>query len=428
MTFTPKDSKEIKQYQQELLKRFPGKRIEDIRKDIVERFKDEEYPKILIVTDMLLTGFDAPILQTMYLDKPLKEHRLLQAVARTNRPFGDLKTAGLIIDYVGILREFTKAIEDYAREDVAGVLLPIENLVDEFGRAMDKVMALFKDIPKDQFDRQALFRAFEAITTDSQTTKEFCQGYRQLRRLFELLGPHPVKLERRREYTWLTQVYNFYLRLTRQEYHRVSTLAKRFFPRTLEHVYRTTELSEIEQQYPIIPFDENYLRNLEAMIETREEQAANILFTLNHFVLVDRLKSPIYETLAERVERILELWKEKNKDYERIYNSAVQIVNEIGRLRNRQEQLGFSDLQYSILLALESRLGMDEELVQQSQELATILQQFIFKNWQTQQTARKKVAREIRKYLRKLNRSWGLEKEEFDQLHERIVESVMIYG
>ncbi|MFQ6120307.1 MAG: type I restriction endonuclease subunit R, partial [Methanosarcinales archaeon] len=75
----------------ETKEKYGFKDISDIRKDIIIKFKEEEFPRILIVTDMLLTGFDAPILQVMYLDKPLKEHRLLQAIARTNRPFKDLK-------------------------------------------------------------------------------------------------------------------------------------------------------------------------------------------------------------------------------------------------------------------------------------------------------------------------------------------------
>jgi len=63
---------------------------------------------------MLLTGFDAPILQTMYLDKPMKEHKLLQAIARTNRPYKDIKEAGLVIDYVGIDKNENGKIETKA--------------------------------------------------------------------------------------------------------------------------------------------------------------------------------------------------------------------------------------------------------------------------------------------------------------------------
>jgi len=86
MTFGEGDSEIIDEYRKELQAKYKNRDMKEIREEIIRRFKKEENPKILIVTDMLLTGFDAPVLQTMYLDKPLKGHRLLQAIARTNRP------------------------------------------------------------------------------------------------------------------------------------------------------------------------------------------------------------------------------------------------------------------------------------------------------------------------------------------------------
>ena len=217
MTYNPlKDQKEIQDYYKETVQQNHGKDIEDIRKETVTKFKEEPTPKILIVTDMLLTGFDAPILQTMYLDKPLKEHRLLQAIARTNRPFKDLKEAGLIIDYVGILKEFTRAFENYTKEDISGILINTDDLVKEFTQKLDETTALFADVPKDRYDRETMNKAFQTITSDEEHTKKFQANYKRLRKLFELLGPHPIKLEKLKDYAWLTQVYNFYLHETRQ--------------------------------------------------------------------------------------------------------------------------------------------------------------------------------------------------------------------
>jgi len=428
MTYTRTDPQEIQDYLKELTARYHGKQIEDIRKEIIDKYKEEDYPKILIVTDMLLTGFDVPILQTMYLDKPLKEHRLLQAIARTNRPYKDIKTAGLIIDYVGILKEFTRAFENYTKEDITGVLLPIDELAQDFTQTIDKTMTLFADVPKDQYDRQTMLKALETITTDSQNIKKFQQNYRHLRKLFELLGPHPIKLQKLKEYTWLTQVYTFYLRITRQEHYEETRLIQKYFPKTLKYVYKTTELNDIQRQYPTITFDADYLENLQEKAKTKEEKAANILFTLNRFILVDRHKNPIYETLTEKVERILKLWKEKTKDYEKIYNQAAQIVNEIKQLQSRQKQLGFTDLQYGALLNLEQKLGTDKNLTQDVKELTNQLQTQMFKGWQTQQTTRKTVEREVRKYLRKYIKQYNLNLTDLEQLYQKIMESVKTYG
>jgi type I restriction enzyme R subunit len=428
MTFNRTDPPEIQDCLKELTARYHGKEIEDIRKEIIEKYKEEDYPKILIVTDMLLTGFDAPILQTMYLDKPLKEHRLLQAIARTNRPYKDLKTAGLIIDYVGILKEFTRAFENYTKEDITGVLIDTNQLAQEFTQTIDETMKIFTEVPKDQYDRPTLLKALEAITANEQNTKTFRQNYRHLRRLFEILGPHEIKLQKLKEYTWLTQVYTFYIRETRQDQYEERRYVQKYFQKTLKYVYKTTELADIEKQYPTITFDENYLKNLQDKVKTKEEKAANILFTLNRFVIVDKQRNPIYETLTEKVERILKLWKEKTKDYEKIYTEGTQIIKEIAKLESRKTDLGFSDLQYSVLLTMEQNLGTDKNLTQDAKELTTFLQPHMFKGWQYQQTTRKTIEREIRKYLRKYIKQHKISLADMEQIYQKIVESVKTYG
>jgi type I restriction enzyme, R subunit len=87
------------------------RRDRDQEAALLERFRDPKDPlKILIVTAKLLTGFDAPILQALYLDKPLRDHTLLQAICRTNRPYGGTKTHGLIIDYLGVFDDLAQAL------------------------------------------------------------------------------------------------------------------------------------------------------------------------------------------------------------------------------------------------------------------------------------------------------------------------------
>jgi type I restriction enzyme R subunit len=428
MTYTRDDTQEIRDHLKEEIQRNHGKEIEDIRKDTIAKYKEEQTPKILIVKDMLLTGFDAPILQTMYLDQPLKEHRLLQAIARTNRPYKDLKEAGFIIDYVGILKEFTRAFENYTKEDITGILISIDDLTKEFTQKLDETTALFADVPRDQYDRQTMLKAFETITTNEQNTKKFLTNYKRLRKLFELLGPHPIKLEKLKDYTWLTQVYNYYLHETRQDLAKENALAHKYFQKTLKYIYKTTELADIDRQYPTIQFDADYLRNLQERVENKEEKAANILFTLNRFVIIDKRRNPVYETLAGKVERILKLWKEKTKDFEKIYNESAQILQEIQNLQARQKQLLFTDLQYAVLLSMEKTLGTSNDFTRDSQELTNILQPYLFKGWHYQHTARKSVERETRKYLRKYIRQNNLSLKSMEELYQKIIDSVKTYA
>ncbi len=428
MTFNRKDPKEIQSYHQELTARYQGQDDDVVRKEIVSSYKEQTQPKILIVTEMLLTGFDAPILQTMYLDKPLKEHRLLQAIARTNRPFKGLKEAGLILDYVGILKEFTRAFENYTKEDISGIIISTDELAKAFAEKMQLTIALFADVPKDRYDRQTMLQAFEIITIDEQNTKKFTKNYRELRRLFELLGPNPIKLEKLKDYSWLTQVYDYYLSKTRQDVSAEKRYAMQYFQKTLKYVYKTTELTDIEQQYPVIEFDADYLKNLQEKVKTKEERAANLLFTLNRFVIVDKQRTPIYESLAGKVERILQLWKKKTKDFEKIYNESAEIYQQIQQLRSRQKQLLFTDLQYSMLLTLEEALGSDDKLTQDTTKLSTLLRPNLFKGWQYQQTTKKNVERDVRRYLRKYIKQNNLTFNQLDLLYSKVMEKIQTYG
>lgn len=423
MTFNMKDPKPIREYFEELKEKYKGKEIEEIRKEIVDKFKEkEELPKILIVTDMLLTGFDAPILQTMYLDKPLKEHRLLQAIARTKRPYEDVKEAGLIIDYIGLFKELEKAFEIYSKEDIKGAIYDIDEMRKDFVNLMKKLLAMFEGLPKN-YEMPTLMKTFEILSSDDKKAKEFLKGYRKLRKFFELLGPDIIKAELYKEYRWISGIYVHYIRIVdrRKEVH---DNVREYFRRTINFVYATTEIGMLKENSPIIEFDENYIKNLEKKVKSREEKVANIVFTLNKFILVERHKNPVYERVVDKVERIVKMWKEKNKEFEKIYEEGVRIWKEINELDKRQKEMGLNKLEYSILLNLEEKFGKMPELIKDVKELVNKLQPHTFPNWIVQQTARKNVGREIRRFIWK----YGLTMEEREKLYKKLMESVENYA
>jgi type I restriction enzyme R subunit len=424
-TFEREDEKVIQQYVAEAKVRYGGKDIEDIRKAFIEKFKEEELPKIVIVTDMLLTGFDAPVLQVMYLDKLLKEHRLLQAVARTNRPYKDLKEAGVIIDYVGILKEFEKAFEMYSGEDIKGALFSYESVREDFVTLIKEVLKMLKAVPR-HYERETLLQAIEVLTSDEQTEKEFIEKYKNLRKTFELLGPDEIKLQYFEDYKWVSSIYAYYMKMINQKPAYEGDVQK-YYDKTIRFVHRATEIEKLERELPTLAFDKEYLEKLEERIKNRKEKAANILFTLNRLVLVERYRNPIYESLIERVERLLEMWREKTKDYEKIYTEGVKAIGEINNLFSRQKSLGFSNLEYSMLLEMEKRFKSDgfERIVK---ELSARLEKYMFFGWFNQVTIKKEVEREIRKLVRGMKGKYNLSIDEMNDLHEKLLESVKNYG
>ena len=121
---------------------------EDVTPKVVPRFLDPKDPlKFIIVCNKLLTGFDAPIEQAMYLDNPLTDHNLLQAIARTNRRYGNIKDHGLIVDYIGVSKKLDEALAAYRKEDVASAMHDYDELADLLRAAHREVMSLI-DIPR----------------------------------------------------------------------------------------------------------------------------------------------------------------------------------------------------------------------------------------------------------------------------------------
>jgi type I restriction enzyme R subunit len=156
MTYNYKDTGEIGEYLKEIRQKYgKTKEIKEIIDEIVTNFKQKELPKILIVTDMLITGFDCPQLQTIYLDKPLKDHLLLQTVARVNRPAKE-KEAGLIIDYVGVLEDYEKALAFYEKTDYTAIsqtFKDIHTFTQEFEKLLketEELVEIHKHLKKEE--------------------------------------------------------------------------------------------------------------------------------------------------------------------------------------------------------------------------------------------------------------------------------------
>jgi type I restriction enzyme R subunit len=203
---------------------------------------------------------------------------------------------------------------------------------------------------------------------------------------------------------------------------------KKYYDKTVRFIHKSTEIEELEDGLPVIEFDENYLQKLEEKVKSKEEKAANILFTLNRLVLVERHGNPIYESLVEKVERLLRLWKEKTKDYERLYSEGVELLNHMKELSNRQRGLNFSNLAYSMLLILEDKFGSGDGLVNDVRNLYEKLEKYTFPGWSTQTTVTKEVEREVRRFVRAYKKKYSLSFDDMNHIYDKLMESVKNYG
>jgi type I restriction enzyme R subunit len=180
-------------------------RNKDEEEKILDRFRDQNDPlKILIVTSKLLTGFDAPILQTMYLDKLMKDHTLLQAVCRTNRPYPQ-KTHGLIVDYIGVFDDIAKSLT-FDLKTIQRVITNISELRNKLPDAMKTCLAYFPKVDRAISGYEGLMAAQDCLP-DNETRDKFAGDYSYLSRLWEAISPDPILRDYKEDYRWLTQVY-----------------------------------------------------------------------------------------------------------------------------------------------------------------------------------------------------------------------------
>jgi len=184
----------------------PYERSRDEEERLLDRFRDPHDPlKLLLVTAKLLTGFDAPILQAMYLDKPLRDHTLLQAICRTNRTYGDKKTHGLIVDYLGVFDDVAKALE-FDEKGFRDVVSNIAGLKDQLGEAVQKCLAFFPGVDRTQTGYEGLMAAQECLP-NNDVRDTFAAEFSVLGKLWEAISPDPMLLAFETDYRWLSQVY-----------------------------------------------------------------------------------------------------------------------------------------------------------------------------------------------------------------------------
>ena len=169
-------------------------------KQVADDFKDPDHPlKVVVVRDMWLTGFDVPPLHTMYIDKPMRDHGLLQAIARVNRVFRD-KPGGLVVDYIGIGEDLRKALPRYAAKDVEDAMVPRPPGDLETAR---EARGALRVLPRPRVagpraswtrppGRRLLAQAHAKVVEDDEQTKRFLDEQSAFARLLALVNPDPA--------------------------------------------------------------------------------------------------------------------------------------------------------------------------------------------------------------------------------------------
>jgi type I restriction enzyme, R subunit len=242
---------------------------------------------------------DAPVLQAMYLDKPMRDHTLLQAITRTNRTYGDKKSFGLIVDYLGIFDDVAKSLE-FDEEGFRRVVSDIVNLKTKFPEAMQKCLAYFAGVDKNISGYEGLIVAQECLP-NNDVRDSFAANYSYLSSLWEAISPDPLLAEYESDYRWLSQVY-----VSVQPTSGAGALLWHSLgAKTIELIHQNVHVSAVRDD-----LDETILdaELLEAVLKTdNPDRKAKEL----QIKIVDRLRkhmgNPLYSKLSDRLEKLKEL-------------------------------------------------------------------------------------------------------------------------
>lgn len=226
------------------------RRDRDQEGKVLDYFRDPNSPlKLVIVTAKLLTGFDAPILQAMYLDKPMKDHTLLQAICRTNRTYDQGKTHGLIVDYIGIFDDVAKAL-DFDENSMRRIITNIEEIKKQLPALLKKCLSYFMCVDRTVEGWEGLMAAQECLPTNKEKDA-FAADYRVLNRAWDALSPDSFLNPYKVDYQWLSRVYES----VKPTDGRGGLIWASLGAKTIELVHQNVTVGEADEDMDILSMD-----------------------------------------------------------------------------------------------------------------------------------------------------------------------------
>lgn len=362
---------------------------------IIDDYNDlQSNLKFLIVTAKLLTGFDAPILQTMYLDKSLKDHTLLQAICRTNRLYPN-KTFGRIVDYFGVFDDAAKALQ-FDEESVQNIITNLSLLREKLPQAMQDTLSHFEGVDRTIKGFEGLEKAQNEIKDDKKKD-EFARDYKHLSRLWESLSPDRVLDVYQEDYKWLSQVFES-VRPPGDNLGKLLWISLGAQTTKLMHEgMKVGEVHTLEEYRLDADVIENIFNNPDPANAKKLEK-----------ILVKRLKKhggdPKFRSLSERLEALRDQAEqglitsiEFIKELCKLAKETVQAEKELEELiQEKTPQAALTEL--FIELKTDQTPAVVERIVN---DIDGIVRMVRFPGWQTTSSGEREVQQSLRKALLK---------------------------
>ena len=385
--------------------------------NLLNDFKNpEKDPKMVIVVDMLLTGFDVPCLHTMYFDKPMKGYSLAQAIARVNRVFKD-KPGGLIVDYIGIADNLRKSLRVYTMNTVDYILSDINKIIGLMKEKYDIVSSMFHGLNYSNWQSLSP-ETLAGLTTKAYTRlsnedikKRFVKNYLALKKLYALASPHFETIKIKNDLRFFEMIKKM---IVKYSIRRQSEISK-----DLEYEINQLISKSISAEEPVDVFsilkkdkpdismlDDSFLAQFEKM-EYKNFAAEVLMKIINDEIKARLRKNPIrYKSLYEMLLEIIEKYNIRLIDTSDVIEELIKIAKELKKTAEKgrtlelsDEELAFYDLLYSKIGSMET----SEEIKNVVKEIVSGLGPYIkVADWNKKDSIRAKIKMIVKKSLIKL--------------------------
>lgn len=379
----------------------------DAEEKLLDRFRDPNDPlQLLIVTSKLLTGFDAPILQAQYLDKPMKDHNLLQCICRTNRVFPE-KTHGLIVDYIGIFDDVASALA-FDEEAVRKVITNLDELKQELPERIQECLAFFTGVDRTIEGYEGLMLAQECLP-NNEKRDAFAAAFTIVSRLWEALSPDACLNPHEVDYRWLGQVYES----VKPASGNGKLLWHALGAKTIELIHKNTHLDAVTDDLDALIMDADLIEAVEEAKGRANRIAMKLIARLR-----GHANNPEFVKLGERLENLKERHEKGLDDSRKFLKEILKLARDVVAAEKETPQETPEEQAKAALTELFEEIRNDETPIIVERivnEIDEIVRKVRFDGWQATTAGERLVKKELRKIL--LSRKLHGDQELFDRAY-----------
>jgi len=353
--------------------------------------KPDSLPKILIVTEKLLTGYDAPVLYCIYLDKPMRDHVLLQAIARVNRPYedeqGQRKPGGFVLDFVGIFENLEKALAFDSR-DVQSVIEGLDVLQARFTTLMDRGRADYLQLTHGKTADKAAEAALEHFR-DEEPRQSYYRFFRELEDLYEILSPDAFLRPFIDDYNRLADLYA----LLRSAYEHRGLTDRELARKTAHLVQEHTQASVIREAVAVYEINPQTMEKIAASDQPDTVKIFNLLKSIAQKVQEEADRSPYLLSIGERAEAIAEAFKQRQASTQETLTRLQALICEVNEAERQQVERGISGEAFAVFWLLQQTGISAEPAERAAREMLQVFAEY--PHWQTSEVQSREVRRRL---------------------------------